>query len=366
MSPEKPAPQIAVVVGAYGREEYLPAAVSSVLRQTLDRSQYELVVTKDFRAPALDRQLEEAGARLLLDPDPRMGRVVRAARQTTAPLVAYLDDDDLFEPERLEHVLRLFRSRPGTTFYRNRVSVIDPAGRPVDPERWDRLYRDPEFDRTGPVAIGSSEKRERWPELNGTYAEFNLSSMVFRREVFEEPYGKFLEGVDARIDLGHFLAGYLSIGEAYFDDRRLTRYRLHPTNSSRIRVRPGQRLPKGWLAFEWLRADAAARGQPEIARWTESQRIAAGLGFAVDRLSAAIASGYDGLDADGCARDYLTFVRHHPEALTHAWAWKPLLRATTQLVRPSRPTRAGAPVPGVGVPTPRPRRDPKAQRSSDS
>ena len=48
-----------------------------------------------------------------------------------APLVAILNDDDLFEPERLAHVVSIFRERPWLGYYRNRISAIDSEGRAV-------------------------------------------------------------------------------------------------------------------------------------------------------------------------------------------------------------------------------------------
>ncbi|MGP8135327.1 MAG: glycosyltransferase [Thermoplasmata archaeon] len=337
-------PRIAVVIGAVERARFLQSAVDSVLAQTLPRSEYEILVTRDFRSPSLDPYLRANGVPTIEDPDRRMGRVIRAARSTRAPLIAFLDDDDLFEPERLAHILETFQAHPEISFYRNRVSVVDEVGLPVDPRTWGRLYRAPSLDRTGPLLIGPERKVDRWKELLASFPEFNLSSMVVRREVLEGARGALLEEMGARIDLAQFVLAYLSPGAIYLDDRRLTRYRQHLSNNSRIRVRRGQRTPKAWAELGRLERLARDVGRADVAHWVQQHRITGGLGFHVDRLTCAVHNAAPGATVSVYAREYLHFAIEHPRALLHPWAWRPLGFAAAQVAVPPL-TR----VPGVDL-----------------
>jgi len=98
---------VAAVITFYRNDAFFPDALASVLAQT--RAPDEIIVVDDASPPG--------EAQSLRDLDPRV-RIVRheqnrgpaAARQTgadaaTAPLVAYLDADDLWLPEKLERQL---------------------------------------------------------------------------------------------------------------------------------------------------------------------------------------------------------------------------------------------------------------------
>lgn len=51
----KHTPKLSVVITAHNRRKFLRAAVDSVLSQSLARSEYEVIVVKNFRDQNLDR-----------------------------------------------------------------------------------------------------------------------------------------------------------------------------------------------------------------------------------------------------------------------------------------------------------------------
>jgi glycosyltransferase involved in cell wall biosynthesis len=105
---------VAVVITFYKDDRYFPEALASVLAQT--RPADEIVVVDDASPPGTCQSLEHLDARV---------RVVRhalnqgagAARQTgteatTAEMIAYLDGDDTWMPQKLERQLADFLARP--------------------------------------------------------------------------------------------------------------------------------------------------------------------------------------------------------------------------------------------------------------
>ena len=100
------APRVSVIVPTYGRPEYLSEALQSIAMQT--EPAFECIVVDDgsevpARLPFLDSRF-----RLVRH---HSNRGVAAARNTalraaTAEYVAFLDDDDLWSPTRLEEALR--------------------------------------------------------------------------------------------------------------------------------------------------------------------------------------------------------------------------------------------------------------------
>jgi len=227
-------PDIAVVVGAYSRTRYVLEAVRSVLDQTLSRDRFELVVTKNFLEDEVDATLARAGAVSLFDETPRIGSwLLRAIRATRAPLVTLLDDDDVYAPERLEHVVDVFRAHPEVGFYRNRVELVDAHGGAVPRAEWPPRGTDAYFDASGPVLIPPDQKNDLVDLLfHRTRVSFNSSTMAFRREVLDGRRGEYF--ASSRLpDSSALLNAVLAPYGLYLDDHRLTRHRLHPENVTR-------------------------------------------------------------------------------------------------------------------------------------
>ncbi len=244
----------AVVVGAYGRREFLLRAVRSVELQQYPRDRIELIVTKNFKDAAIDRALEAAGATVRFDDAPEVGRWQRrAVAASTAPWVTILDDDDELEPGRLARVAEVAVARPDVAFYRNRVSVIDRGGAPVPPARWRRLESDPGFDTLGEVYLPAGAK-DRAFEIGTrrTFATFNSSTMAFRREVLDGDLGAAFDR-SWLPDTFLYLAATLGPGGLYLDPRRLTRYRRHDRSAT---------TAPGWFAH-------AAEAEAEMAAVAE-------------------------------------------------------------------------------------------------
>jgi len=106
--------RVAAVITFYRDDRFFPEALASVLAQT--RPADEIVVVDDASPPGQSTSLERL--------DPRV-RVVRldvnggagAARQagaeaTTAPLIAYLDADDIWAPTKLARQVEAFNAHP--------------------------------------------------------------------------------------------------------------------------------------------------------------------------------------------------------------------------------------------------------------
>jgi glycosyltransferase involved in cell wall biosynthesis len=136
--PKGPAPLVTVVIPTYRRPESLPAAVRSVLAQTIG----------DLRVIVVD---DGGGGLPKLPDDPRL--VVVSLAHNTAVLgvvrnvgirladsefVAFLDDDNEWEPEHLATALEVLRAEPPESRGRRLAGVytalrrVLPDGREVD------------------------------------------------------------------------------------------------------------------------------------------------------------------------------------------------------------------------------------------
>lgn len=303
------APEVAVIIGAYRRDSYLRDAVRSVLAQTLPRDRFEVFVVKGFEDAELDRFLNENVIPSLLDPDPCIGTwLLKAVRATRAPLLAFLDDDDEFEPDRLASIVEYFRAHPESGLYRNRVRVIDRQGAPVPVARWREVETDPEFDRLGAVGFAPDAKHAVVDiAFRRTRSSFNSSTMVIRRALLE---GSFAEEF-ARLqlpDLAFLVFAAVGPFGLYLDDRRLTRYRVYGGNvTARVSW-----LAHATFAHRDLARFARAADRAEMADWLDGMADHYERMYVGGRVVEAVAAGEARRTVAVRAAEYLRFLGRHP------------------------------------------------------
>ncbi len=339
-APPRSLPDVAVVVSAFSRRKYLREALRSALAQSREGLSVEVVAVVNFSDPELEREFGDVGVRFRFDPRPGLERWVEAARSTRAPLVAFLDDDDLFDARRLSRALEAFRRHPAMGFYRNRVYLLTPGGETdTDWTRWGRLYRDSSLDRTGPQLLTSAQARERLPQLLEVHGSFNSSTMVLRREIIDDPGFDALRG-GRQFDLALFVRAVLSGRSLYLDPERLTGYRRHAENTTRdpawIRT-----VARAGTARRLI-AQARQAGLADMADWLarEERRLERSPG--IDPVLAALSGRPTRGRLAVLLGTYLVFLLRHPGLLrADADTAYPVLRILRAALRPgARPTTA--------------------------
>ncbi len=131
---------ISIVVTTYNDGSYLAQTLSSVRTQTLAAA--ELIVVDDGSTDASVAIAETFGARVLRKtnggPSSARNAGIRAATQ---PWIAFLDGDDLWQPEKLARQWEAIRLAPTARFAFSDWTTFDDTGR-ISPSS---LQRRPEF-----------------------------------------------------------------------------------------------------------------------------------------------------------------------------------------------------------------------------
>jgi glycosyltransferase involved in cell wall biosynthesis len=111
-------PTVSVIIPAYNRAEMLAEAIESVLRQTA--APHEIVVVDDGSIDVTPDVLNAFGnsisnfKAIRIDHTPLVGRVRNAGvANSTGSILAFLDSDDLWMPNRIERQLLAWTQMPG-------------------------------------------------------------------------------------------------------------------------------------------------------------------------------------------------------------------------------------------------------------
>jgi glycosyltransferase involved in cell wall biosynthesis len=107
-------PEVSVIIPTYNRRAMVREAIDSVLAQ--NRAVFELIVVDDGSSDGTAEDLARLGESIRFErianrgPAAARNRGVEIAR---APLIAFLDSDDLWAPKKLERQLAFMRENPG-------------------------------------------------------------------------------------------------------------------------------------------------------------------------------------------------------------------------------------------------------------
>jgi glycosyltransferase involved in cell wall biosynthesis len=214
-------PAVSVIVPTYNRVAYLRSAILSVERQTF--WDFELLVLDDG---SNDETLEFLGGYRPVFPfrwfshQRRERSFLRnlGAREARGELLAFLDDDDEWMPEKLERQVEFLGRRPEIGLCHSRTVVIDAEGQesPQDTALHRKLYA------------------EICPRGH-SYADLAYSCLIFtstafvRRSVFER-VGGYDERFRQKEDLDLYLRLSL-VSTIGCVPEELVRYRSHPGGS---------------------------------------------------------------------------------------------------------------------------------------
>ena len=126
---------VSVIVPAYNAERFLEETLRSALAQTLE---CEIVVVDDGstdRTPEITRSFGKR-IRLIQQPNARQA-VARntGVRAGTAPFIAFLDADDVWEPDKLSRQMACFEANPDLGLVYCSVREIDADSMPLGEHR---------------------------------------------------------------------------------------------------------------------------------------------------------------------------------------------------------------------------------------
>jgi glycosyltransferase involved in cell wall biosynthesis len=206
-------PEVSVVIPTYNRRAMLLEAIDSVHAQSAHV--FELIVIDDGSTDGTAEHLTRIDEMIRFDriehrgPAAARNRGVAIAR---APLVAFLDSDDLWAPSKLERQLALMRANPGCAISQTGEIWIR-NGRRVNPGMRHRK-------RAGDIFIDSLHT-----------CLVSISGVMMSTELFRS-IGGFDESMDAAEDYDLWLRILIDREIGLLDEPLVTRRGGHPDQTS--------------------------------------------------------------------------------------------------------------------------------------
>ncbi|OWP57171.1 MAG: hypothetical protein B2I17_01990 [Thermoplasmatales archaeon B_DKE] len=122
-------PLISVILVAHDRKKFIIQAAKSTINQTLDRTKYEVIVVKNYHDLEIDTLLESLGCFNIYTESIEVGNKMSIGiLHAKGEIITFLEDDDLYEPSKLETLLKYFSQDPRICFLHNSLSSINEKG----------------------------------------------------------------------------------------------------------------------------------------------------------------------------------------------------------------------------------------------
>ncbi len=254
-------PHVTVIVTAYNREEFLNRALESLISQDAALGEFEVIVVKNFDNPEVDRTIRRMGARSLYDNSAHpYAFSEEAVKSAKGDVICFLDDDDLFLPQKISSVTDAFTKNPEVDYYHNSMDYINVNGDAINPPYSFSFSVLKKHSRE--TVLSHEEAGKRIHELIANKWDYNKSCISVRKKLLIDHLELARETVSAYDSLIFYLAA-LCGRSVMATPKILTHYRLNRksvTMSSRYKFSVRQ-----VKTFSALHDFAEAAGEKEIA-----------------------------------------------------------------------------------------------------
>ena len=215
--------RVTVIVTSFNRRQFLLRALNSVLIQSLERSKYDIIVTKNFYDEKIDSILSKNNVKSLIFEGIGIGpRIIDSLSEVKTDIVCFLEDDDIFEPDKLKIILNEFVNKPNLIYIKNNIIYQNPNG-----GKSKEVFNNDIQNLKDNEISGSEEDIIKYFKLS---LYFNLSSVGVKRELLEH-YKHIISKMILSVDFALFVCSIDSKKQMLFLSDRLSVYTVHSSYS---------------------------------------------------------------------------------------------------------------------------------------
>lgn len=207
-----------VIVTFRYRYIYVKGVIDNLKRQSATPHTYFVVMDLDkFYQNVGDAKEIPSFVTVLECKDKYMECIAKAVAEGKSEIITFLEDDDIYTPDRIERIEHFFTKYKFNYFHNNFFPIAKQSGKVLT----DAYEDQPRY----PMYINScdilSKMAKRYPNIH-----HNISSMAVSRDAFL-PSLRYLGGIEVPADYLIFLSVFLSANvKVYITNERLTYFRL--------------------------------------------------------------------------------------------------------------------------------------------
>jgi glycosyltransferase involved in cell wall biosynthesis len=232
-------PFISVIITAHNRREFLLDAVNSALNQTLPKDEYEIIVVKNFEDERIDKFLEEHNVKNIVTKEEPLGaKIVKGVEESRGEVVSFLEDDDLWLPQKLEIVKQVFKDKD-VIYYHNKYRLFISTQNSYNLQDLITYLQENNAKNSSLTLLKNFKCKVANTSVSSCNI-YNNSSVSLRKQVLYNHTNQ-LKKVKLSVDLFLFYLAIIISGYMVFDNRVLTLLRLHNNNTftSYLQIKKG-------------------------------------------------------------------------------------------------------------------------------
>ena len=220
--------KVSIVVTAYNRKNYVLYALKSATSQDANKSEYEIILVKNFLDSEIDNYCNENCVTNILATGTVGEYINLGINAARGDIICFLDDDDLFTQNKVSNLINIYE-RTHFSFLHNNYLEIDETGK-IRPPFMKKLHFNNNrnvnellIEKIGPKDVNSFIKNE---------GDFNISCMSVSRKTALTIAEK-VKQINACQDGFLFYSG-INEGKAVHTGLTLTLYRVHHSTSNKL------------------------------------------------------------------------------------------------------------------------------------
>jgi glycosyltransferase involved in cell wall biosynthesis len=222
-------PLISVIITAYNRREFIRDAVNSIISSTLPEDEYEIIVVKNFKDENVDSIVEKTGGKSIIANLVTVGAMIALGINAARGDIVTFLDDDMYLPNRLSIIKRIFKSIHSLIYYHNNVITINETG---------SIIRDKLVESTNiynSIIVYNYEDKLDVLKRYGLGLGLRSSSIAVKGS-FIKRWVNIIKYFPELPDVIVFLLALIDEGAIIHDPRPLTYYRVSSTSTSSVRA----------------------------------------------------------------------------------------------------------------------------------
>jgi glycosyltransferase involved in cell wall biosynthesis len=259
-----------VIIIAYNRKEFIFRAISSVIEQTIDKNLYEVICVTNYD---IGTEYFESPKFIHIKMEGTIGQFIHSGiKQANGKFICLLEDDDEFEPYKLDHIRRVLVSTD-FDYYKDSMSIINEDGESINRKIGHLLTEEIDLEVIDQSYYKNNKKLKSTFMMRGvpstlTFKRVNAMNMLENLSKIESEIGHYL--------YYRFIDSNLKI---LMDRAVLTRYRISSISDSsamsqkdyaRVRIRYCERTLK---TYELLIPELNQKEIRSIVKYEQSSLI---------------------------------------------------------------------------------------------